>query len=78
MTLADYIRAQGRGGLTRLADAACTSKGYLHDLINDPARRPSVDLAKRIESATGGEVTATVLLGLESPPETKGRQGEAA
>lgn len=67
MTLSEYIIAQGRGGLTRLAEQLGTSKGYLHDLCNDPNRRPSIELAKKIELATGGKVTALGLLGLESP-----------
>jgi hypothetical protein len=65
MTLADYINEHGRGTLTRLARDVGTSKGYLHDLINDPNRRPSVDMAKAIEDATGGKVSAIGLLGLD-------------
>lgn len=71
MTLSDYIVAQGRGGLTRLAEKLGTSKGYLHDLCNDPTRRPSIELAKKIELATGGDVTALGLLGLEPPKKTE-------
>jgi DNA-binding transcriptional regulator YdaS (Cro superfamily) len=65
MTLADYINEHGRGTLTRLAREIGTSKGYLSDLVNDPKRRPSVDMAKSIEAATGGTVTAISLLGLD-------------
>lgn len=65
MTLADYINEHGRGTLTRLAREIGTSKGYLHDLVNDPTRRPSVDMAKAIEEATGGKVSAINMLGLD-------------
>lgn len=71
MTLSEYIIAQGRGGLTRLSEQLGTSKGYLHDLCNDPTRKPSINMAKKIELATGGEVTALGLLGLEPPKKTE-------
>lgn len=64
MTLADYLEEQGRGGLTTLAKAAGTSKGYLADIV-DGRRVPSVAFAKRIETATGGQVSAISLLGLD-------------
>jgi hypothetical protein len=71
MTLSDYIISEGRGSLTRLAAAVGTSKGYLHDLCNDPNRRPSIELAKKLELATGGKVTALGLLGLDPPKKTE-------
>lgn len=71
MTLADYITEEGRGALSRLAARVGTSKGYLHDLINDPSRKPSVRMAQAIEDATGGKVSAIRMLGLD-------RRSEAA
>lgn len=73
MTLKDYIKHLGRGGLTTLAAEVGTSKGYIHDLVNDPNRLPSVEMAKRIEKATGGRVTAVALLGLEPPAKRKAK-----
>ena len=64
MTLADYLEENGRGALTTLAKAAGTSKGYLADIV-DGRRVPSVAFAKRIETATKGQVTAISLLGLD-------------
>jgi len=64
MTLSDYISEQGHGALTRLAAQLSTSKGYLTDIC-DGRRTPSVKFAKRVELATGGQVTAISLLGLE-------------
>lgn len=65
MTLSDFIEAEGHGALTRLAAAVGTSKGYMHDLCTKPERRPSPGMAKRIQDATGGKVSAMTLLGLE-------------
>jgi transcriptional regulator with XRE-family HTH domain len=64
MTLKDYLDEQGKGALSRLAEKVGTSKGYLVG-IRDGDRTPSVTFAKRLESATGGEVTAISLLGLD-------------
>lgn len=66
MTLQQYLKDRGRGSLTELAKTVGTSKGYLHDLVNNRRERPSVDLAQRIEEATDGAVRAVVLLGLEA------------
>ena len=49
--------------LGSLAGEVASSKGYLSD-IERGKRRPSPELAKRIEAATNGEVTAAELLGL--------------
>ena len=49
--------------LVALAEAVASSKGYLSD-IEQGERRPSPGLAKRIDAATNGEVTAAELLGL--------------
>ena len=61
--LEDYL-SQRRGRQTRLAKQLGLSSGTL-SLIRSGQRRPSPDLAKRIEAATDGEVRATSLLGLE-------------
>jgi hypothetical protein len=74
MTLEDYITKEGRGALSRLAAAAGTSKGYLHDLINNPKRKPSVKMAQALEAATGGKVSAISLLGLERRKQKQGAQ----
>jgi len=63
MTLDQYIQAQGRGALTALAAKVGTSKGYLYE-ISKGLRRPSIEKAKAIEKATGGQVPVLVLLGL--------------
>jgi DNA-binding transcriptional regulator YdaS (Cro superfamily) len=74
MTLADFISEQGHGALTRLAGQLNTSKGYLADIC-DGRRTPSVKFARRIETATGGQVTAISLLGLDR--RTKRKAGAA-
>ncbi len=74
MTLKDYLDEQGKGALTRLAEKLDTSKGYLVG-IRDGDRMPSVAFAKKIEAATGGEVTAIALLGLDR--RTKRKAGAA-
>lgn len=76
MTLAQYLDKQGHGALTRLAKALGTSKGYLSD-IRDNNRTPSVTFAVRLEKATGGEVTAISLLGLDRRKPRK-REGAGA
>lgn len=63
MTLNQYLKSHERGELTALAGRLGTSKGYLHDIAKGN-RRPSVEMAKAIEKATGGQVPAMVLLGL--------------
>lgn len=64
MDLQTYFRRQGRGSMTELADALKTSKGYLHEIAKGK-RRPSVEMARRIETATQGKVKAIGLLGLK-------------
>lgn len=60
--LQDYLR---RPGVTQsaLAAAAGVSPAMLNQ-VKSGLRRPSPDLARRIEQATGGEVSAASLLGL--------------
>lgn len=62
MTLKQYLSKMGRGALTALAAKVGTSKGYLHDIAKGAT--PSVEIAKKIEKATDGEVRAAVVLGL--------------
>lgn len=62
--LSDYL-ARHRGAASALAREAGVSKGALSS-IRSGKSRPSPELAKRIEHATDGEVTAASLLGLES------------
>lgn len=63
MTLNQYLKSKPRGELTALAEKLGTSKGYLHDIAKG-VRRPSIEMAKAIEKATGNQVPALVLLGL--------------
>jgi DNA-binding transcriptional regulator YdaS (Cro superfamily) len=63
MTLNQYLKSRPRGELTALAEKLNTSKGYLHDIATG-YRRPSIEMAKAIEKATGSQVPALVLLGL--------------
>ena len=63
MTLNQYLKSHPRGELTALAAKLETSKGYLHDIAKG-VRRPSIEMARAIEKATGGQVPALVLLGL--------------
>lgn len=60
----DEYLSRERGRLSRLAKQLGLGAGTLSSIRNGH-RRPSPELAKRIESATDGEVRATVLLGLE-------------
>lgn len=62
MTLKQYLKKHGRGALTLLAVKVGTSKGYLHDISKGAV--PSVEVAKRIDKATEGEVPAAVTLGI--------------
>lgn len=62
--LADYLDRR-RGEASALAQRAGVSKGALSS-IRHGQRRPSPELAKRIEQATDGEVSAASLLGLDA------------
>ena len=61
---ADYLDSR-RGAASALARRVGVSKGTLSS-IRTGKSRPSPELAKKIEQATEGEVTAASLLGLES------------
>jgi transcriptional regulator with XRE-family HTH domain len=61
---ADYLDSR-RGAASALARQVGISKGTLSS-IRTGKSRPSPELAKKIEQATDGEVTAASLLGLES------------
>ncbi len=61
---ADYLDSR-RGAASALAKRVGISKGTLSS-IRTGKSRPSPELAKKIEQATEGEVTAASLLGLES------------
>lgn len=62
--LQDYLRRPGVKQ-SALAAAAGVSPAMLNQ-VKSGLRRPSPELALRIEQATGGEVSAASLLGLES------------
>jgi transcriptional regulator with XRE-family HTH domain len=63
--LSDYLNEQ-RGRAARLSARSGIGKGHL-SAIKSGQSRPSPDVAKRIEAATDGEVSAASLLGLEEP-----------
>jgi plasmid maintenance system antidote protein VapI len=54
-TLSDHIKTDTAKTRAEWADAFGISRPYLHGLING-TRSPSVDVAVRIEAATGGAV----------------------
>ena len=64
MASLDQYLSQERGRQSRLAERLGLAAGTLSS-IRGGHRRPSPELAKRIEAATDGEVRATSLLGLE-------------
>jgi transcriptional regulator with XRE-family HTH domain len=64
MASLDEYLSKSRGRQTQLARQLGLGAGTLSG-IRSGVRRPSTDLAKRIEAATGGEVRATDLLGLQ-------------
>jgi DNA-binding transcriptional regulator YdaS (Cro superfamily) len=72
MELSDYLRSLKDQQRQALAIAAGTKVGYLYQLAGGH-RRPSNDLALRIEEASGGVVTREELL-----PEFFKRRPEAA
>lgn len=67
MTLRQW-RTQQRLTLNQLGDAVNASHAYLSQ-IECGTRRPSPELAKRIELFTRGAVTAASLLGVSEPAE---------
>lgn len=56
MTFANHIRDSGRTR-AQWADELGVSRSFMSDLLNGN-RRPSLELAVRIERATGGRVPA--------------------
>lgn len=64
MQLRAWLECQGKGATAALARAAGTRWATIHDIAK--GHIPKADLAKRIEDATGGAVTAAELLGLTS------------
>ena len=61
MTLKDWLKAQPDRKQKDMAGRLSVSQEYLSYLANRH-RRPSPDLALRIQEATGGEVTVLELL----------------
>ena len=72
---ADYLDSR-RGAASALAKRVGISKGTLSS-IRTGKSRPSPELAKKIEQATEGEVTAASLLGLESGAAARSLQLDA-
>ena len=69
MTILEYLEAHS---LRRRAFAAMLhiSAGYLHDVLAGK-KTPSVRMARRIEQATAGEVTAAEVLGVHQPQQSE-------
>ena len=63
MQLLQWIQARPRGSVARLAKATGISRQTIDKVCK--GRRPSIDIAVRIEIETGGEVTAEELVGLD-------------
>ncbi len=66
MQLTEYRAAHGRGALAALAKRAGLAPARLYEIINGHV--PTVHTARRIESASAGEVSIRELLGLDTPP----------
>jgi hypothetical protein len=64
MTLYEYYLAHGTDGLAALAQKAGTKLSYIRQLIYEPQKRPSADMALAIIEASNGDVT---LRGLCNP-----------
>lgn len=56
--LSEYIKSQPQKARSAWADDFGISRPYLYALL-DGTRLPSIDVAKRIEVATGGAVPVT-------------------
>lgn len=63
MRLHDWLEREGRGATARLARAVGTRWATIYDIANGHV--PKADLAKKIAAATGDEVPAGELLGIE-------------
>lgn len=64
MQLADYLRAQGRGSMTRLAEVIGCSQGTLSKIAAG-SQWPSREIIQAIERETDGAVTAADIVWLE-------------
>lgn len=62
MRLREWLQGQGKGATARLARVVGTRWATIHDIAGGHV--PKAPLAKRIEAATDGAVTAAELLGL--------------
>lgn len=57
MTLYEYYLAHGTAGLAELAEKAGTKLSYIRQLIYEPRKRPSVEMAEKIIRASAEKVT---------------------
>lgn len=57
MTLYEYYLAHGTAGLAELAQKAGTKLSYIRQLIYEPRKRPSVDMAEKIIVASENKIT---------------------
>jgi transcriptional regulator with XRE-family HTH domain len=62
--LSDYLRREGRGSMTRLAEAIGCSQGTLSKIAAG-SQWPSRELIQAIERETDGAVTAADIVWLE-------------
>lgn len=53
-----YLSEQGRGAMSRLAEAVGCKHNHLSGLKRDNSRKPSLELAFAIEDATEGAIPA--------------------
>jgi DNA-binding transcriptional regulator YdaS (Cro superfamily) len=68
VVLAEYRAKHGRGALARLAQRAGMPAPRLSELAHGRVRAPSPKNAIRIAAASGGEITAAALLGVDTDP----------
>jgi hypothetical protein len=57
MTLYEYSLAHGTEGLRELAEKAGTKLSYIRQLMYEPNKRPSADMALKIIKASGDTIT---------------------
>lgn len=57
MNLNDYYIKHGTAGLERLAQESDTKLSYLKQLVYTTNKRPSIEMARRLVAASGGELT---------------------
>lgn len=57
-TLKTYIKSQPSRTMAEVADDLGVSRPFLYGLL-DGSRQPSLDVAQRIDAATGGQVPIT-------------------